>query len=245
MKMKKVIAFITVALLCIMTFVVTAVAGDDEPAPATTATSAQAEAPTGEAKWRVKNKVYYGTINEAIEALAKTGGTIDLLGDAHLTERLMLNANISVNGDYTLYIDDYVYIFEEITVTLNCNVCVSGEIENAGNIYIKCVADKALRGTFKGNEPLELHHWNSGSIDKEPTYDEEGSIRYICFDCFAVKFDSLPKLVKKSTRDIITLALSLSVAGIAVICIAGITCTELYKRKLSDGTTVVQNEEKE
>ena len=244
MKMKKVIALIMVALICVMTFAVTASASDDKPASSTTATSARAETPTGEAKWRVKNKVYYGTINEAFEALAKTGGTIDLLADAPLTMFLMLNADVSVNGDHTLYIEGYAYVFEGITVTLNCNVCVNGEAENAGTVYIKCVADKTLNGEFKGNEPLELHHWNSGSIDKEPTYDEEGAIRYICFDCFAVKFDSLPKLVKKSTRDIITLVLALSVAGIAVICIAGITCTEICKRKRPD-TAAAQGEEKE
>ena len=52
MKMKKVIALIMVALICVMTFAVTASASDDKPASSTTATSARAETPTGEAKWR-------------------------------------------------------------------------------------------------------------------------------------------------------------------------------------------------
>ena len=76
-----------------------------------------------------------------------------------------------------------------------------------------------------------MNRLNSGSIDKEPTYDEEGAIRYVCFDCFTVKFDSLPKLVRKNTRDVITLVLSLSLLGIVIICAAGITVTQLWNKK--------------
>ena len=232
MKIKKITVLLMATLLCAAAFSVTALAAEGTTVTAATETTSATQAePTGEAKWEIGNKRYYGTFDQAINALSKTGGSITLLTDAHLTERLMLNADISVNGDHTLYIENYVYIFETINVTLNCSVDLSGEVENAGNIYIKCVASKRSNGKYKGNEPLELHHWNSGSIDKEPTYDEEGAIRYVCFDCFTVKFDSLPKLVRKNTRDVITLVLSLSLLGIVIICAAGITVTQLWNKK--------------
>ena len=236
MKIKKFTVILLAALLCASAFSFAALATDGTTATASPVTTTIPEPiQTGEVKWEVGNKRYYGTFDEAINALSGKGGSITLLKDAHLTERLMLNADISVNGDHTLYIENYVYIFEEVNVTLNCNVDLSGEVENAGNIYIKCIASKTVTGEYKGKEPIVMHHWNSGSVDKKATYDEEGSIRYVCFDCFTVRFDSLPKLVRKNTRNIITLILSLSLLTIIVICAAGATVTRIYaKRQRTD-----------
>lgn len=243
MKIKKIIAAAVAAVLAACMFSFSAFAaesGTTSTSGATYVTSTgitSSEEPHGEASWVVGSEKKYGNFDEAVKALSETGGTITLLSDAHLTETRVITKNISVNGDYTLYIEADAYIFEGASVVLNCSVYITAgkTVENSGTIYIKCVADKICDGTYSGNEIRQLHHWNSGSVDVEPTYEKEGAIKYVCFDCFETRFESLPKLIKRNTSDIISLIFIFAIMGLVVICIAGMTATRIYNKKHKAG----------
>ena len=72
-------------------------------------------------------------------------------------------------------------------------------------------------------------------MDVEPTYEKEGAIKYVCFDCFETRFESLPKLIKRNTSDIISLIFIFAIMGLVVICIAGMTATRIYNKKHKAG----------
>lgn len=245
MKTKKIIAAAIAAALFVCMLALPAFAAETGTTstsgttiPESTEITAEEE-PHGEASWVVGSEKKYGNFDEAVKALSDTGGTITLLSDAHLTGTAVITGNISVNGDYMLYIEADAYIFEGASVVLNCNVNLTSgnKVENSGTLYVKCVANKICDGTYSGNEIQKLHHWNSGSVDVEPTYEKEGSIKYVCFDCLGTKSESLPKLIKRNTSDIITLVFILAIAGLAVICIAGMTATGIYNKKHATGVS--------
>lgn len=243
MKMKKIIAVAFAILLVTSAFSFSVFAEEGETKSTsgtlnvTSTETVSPEEPQGEASWTLGDEKKYGDFDEAIKELSGTGGTITLLSDAHLTETCVVTKNISVNGDYTLYIEADAYIFEGASVVLNCNVCLEAEytVDNSGTLYIKCVADKVCKGIYSGNEVQKLHHWNSGSVDVKPTYEKEGSIKYVCFDCFETKSESLPKLIKRNTSDVITLVFVFAIAGLLLICIAGMTATRIYNQKHKTG----------
>ena len=48
-------------------------------------------------------------------------------------------------------------------------------------------------------------------------------------------FESLPKLIKRNTSDIISLIFIFAIMGLVVICIAGMTATRIYNKKHKAG----------
>ncbi len=243
MKMKKIIAAAMAAVLSMCMLSLCAFAAETGTTSTSGATIPESteitaeEEPHGEASWVVGSEKKYGDFDEAVKALSGTGGTITLLSDAHLTNTAVVTKSLSVNGDYMLYIEADAYIFEGASVTLNCSVYLTegNTVENSGTLFVKCVADKICDGTYSGNEIQRLHHWNSGSVDVEPTYEKEGAIKYVCFDCFETRLESLPKLIKRNTSDIVTLVFVFAIAGLFVICVAGMTATRIYNKKHAAG----------